>query len=86
MLRQYIEYKALLNGVKVIAVNPRYTSQTCHSCKSIGKRTNKVFTCTNTNCEVDTVDADYNASKVISLLGAAIDKPERQIMYCSLHS
>jgi IS605 OrfB family transposase len=86
MLRQYIEYKALLNGVKCIVVPPAYTSQTCSSCKHIGKRTNKVFKCTNTNCEVDTIDADFNASKVISLLGAAINTPERQIMYCSLHS
>jgi putative transposase len=85
-LRKHIEYKALLNGVKVVVIAPAYTSQTCNSCKHIGKRTNKVFKCTNANCNVDTIDADYNASKVISLLGAAINKPERQIMYCSLHS
>jgi len=77
MLRQYIEYKSLLNGVKCIAVRPNYTSQTCSSCKSIGKRTNKVFKCTNTNCGVDSIDADFNASKVISLLGAAINTPEK---------
>lgn len=31
-LRQMLEYKAVLNGAKVIAVNPRYTSQTCPKC------------------------------------------------------
>ena len=86
MLRQYIEYKSLLNGVKCIAVAPAYTSQTCSTCKHIGKRTNKVFKCTNTKCKVDSIDADFNAAQNIALLGAAIDKPERQIMYCSLHS
>ena len=85
-LRSFLEYKSLLNGVKLVVVNPRYTSQTCSECKHIGKRTNKVFKCTNTNCKVDTIDADYNASKVISLLGASINKPEKSTMFCSLHS
>jgi putative transposase len=31
-LRQMIEYKARMNGAKVIAVEPRYTSQTCPKC------------------------------------------------------
>src|SRR5690606_14282246 len=55
-LRAKLEYKAFLNGVKFVVVNPAYSSQTCHSCKHIGKRTNKVFKCTNTNCKVDTLD------------------------------
>jgi IS605 OrfB family transposase len=31
-LRKMIEYKAMLRGAKVIAVDPRYTSQTCPKC------------------------------------------------------
>ncbi|WP_312113633.1 transposase, partial [Brevibacillus reuszeri] len=31
-LRQMIEYKALMAGSKLIAVDPRYTSQTCPKC------------------------------------------------------
>ena len=84
-LRKKLEYKSLLNGVKLIVVNPAYTSQTCYNCNHIGKRINKVFNCTNTNCKVDSIDADYNASKIISLLGAAINQPEKSTMYCSLH-
>ena len=84
-LRKKIEYKGSLNGVKVIAINPAYTSQTCNECKHIGKRTNKVFKCTNTNCKVDTIDADYNASKNIALLGSAVNQSEKSTMYCSLH-
>ncbi len=85
-LRKKIEYKAKLNGVAFVVVNPRYTSQTCHSCKHIGQRKNKVFKCTNTNCKVDSIDADYNASKVISLLGDSVNNPERTNMFCYLHN
>lgn len=84
-LRAKLEYKAMLNGVNLVVVNPAYTSQTCHCCKHIGKRTNKVFKCTNKNCKVDTIDADYNASKVISLLGATVNQPEKSTMFCYLH-
>jgi len=84
-LRSFLTYKSLLSGVKLVAINPRYTSQTCNECKHIGKRTNKVFECTNPNCRVDKIDADYNASKIISLLGASVNKPESSTMYCSLH-
>lgn len=30
--RQMLSYKALMNGAKVVAVNPKYTSQTCPKC------------------------------------------------------
>ena len=83
MLRQYIEYKALLNGVKCIAVDPRYTSQTCSTCKHIGKRTNKHFKCS--NCGND-MDADVNASLNIATLGRAVNHAERwNDMCCSVH-
>ena len=83
MLRQYIEYKALLNGVKCIAVDPRYTSQTCSTCKHIGKRTNKHFKCS--NCGND-MDADWNASLNIATLGRAVNHAERwNDMCCFVH-
>ncbi len=85
-LRNYITYKAQLNGVPLVVVPPAYTSKTCHSCKHIGKRTNKHFKCTNKNCEVDVIDADFNAALNISLLGAVVNQPERCDMYsCSVH-
>lgn len=73
-LRKKIEYKALLNGVKCVAVDPRYTSQTCSTCKHIGKRTNKHFKCN--NCGND-MDADHNAALNIATLGASVNMPER---------
>lgn len=84
MLRQYIEYKSLLNGVKVVAVDPRYTSQTCSTCKHIGKRTNKHFKCN--NCGND-MDADVNASLNIATLGRAVNHAGRwNDMCCTVHS
>ena len=86
-LRSFLEYKSLLNGVQLVVVEPRYTSQTCSCCKHIGKRTNKFFKCTNQNCEVDVLDADYNASLNIASLGRAyVNHAEKSTMYCSLHS
>ena len=85
-LRSFLEYKALLNGVKLVTVEPRYTSQTCYSCFHIGERENKVFKCTNHKCEVDVIDADFNASQNIALLGISVNNPEKSTMYCSLHS
>jgi IS605 OrfB family transposase len=85
-LRSFLEYKSLLNSVQLVVVEPRYTSQTCSCCKHIGKRTNKVFKCTNQNCEVDVLDADYNASLNIASLGRVVNHAEKSDMFCSLHS
>lgn len=85
-LRSFLEYKSLLNGVQLVVVEPRYTSQTCSCCKHIGKRTNKFFKCTNQNCEVDVLDADYNASLNIASLGRAYvnHAVESNDMCCSI--
>lgn len=86
-LRSFLEYKSLLNGVQLVVVEPRYTSQTCSCCKHIGKRTNKVFKCTNQNCEVDVLDSDYNASLNIASLGRAyVNHAGESNMFCYLHS
>jgi IS605 OrfB family transposase len=48
-LRQMIEYKAKINKVGVIAVDPAYTSQACPKCEHIAKANRKkrshLFTC-----------------------------------------
>lgn len=86
-LRSFLEYKSLLNGVQLVVVEPAYTSQTCSCCNHIGKRTNKVFKCTNQNCEVDVLDSDYNASLNIASLGRAyVNHAGKSDMFCSLHS
>lgn len=72
-LRQFLSYKAVMEGVSLIAVNPAYTSQTCHSCLHIGLRTAKQFKCGGCGWHGD---ADLNGSLVIQLLGASVSVPE----------
>jgi len=86
-LRQYLTYKSLLNGVKLIAVPPAYTSQTCCVCNHIGTkekpfRKGKNFACTNCG---HVADADVNAAHNIAAWGVAVNTPERNNMFCSLH-
>ncbi|MCI1945627.1 MAG: transposase [Clostridium luticellarii] len=49
--RQLLEYKAKMNNSMVIAVNPKYTSQTCPKCGHIEKanrdKKNHIFKCKN---------------------------------------
>ena len=82
-LRQYISYKAVLNGVPVVLVNPRYTSKTCSNCHHIGNRKGKVFECNNCG---NNMDADVNASLNIATLGCSVNNSEKSSMYsCALH-
>lgn len=82
-LRQYISYKAILNGVQVVFVNPRYTSKTCNNCHHIGNRKGKVFECNNCG---NNMDADVNASLNIATLGGSVINPEKSDMFsCALH-
>lgn len=64
-LRSFITYKAKLNGVKVILVDPRNTSRTCNicgHCEKANRKNQSEFCC----CKCSHVDnADYNAAKNI---------------------
>lgn len=80
-LRQYISYKAALNGVPVVLVDPRYTSKTCSVCHHIGNRKGKVFECNNCG---NNMDADHNASVNIAMLGVSVITPEKTDMFCSI--
>jgi putative transposase len=80
-LRQFLEYKGIRDGVSVVKVNPRYTSQTCHQCLHIGLRTNKKFACTNCGWHGD---ADFNGAMMISLLGQTVNLPESFALSCPI--
>ena len=73
-LRTFLEYKGISEGVEVIAINPRYTSQTCHCCLHIGLRNNKSFKCSNKACGW-VGDADLNGSEMIALVGQSVRLP-----------
>lgn len=64
-LQKDIEYKAEMVGIKVVYVNPAYTSQTCHVCGERGDRIERdTFICTNIECSSygKPQDADMNAA------------------------
>jgi IS605 OrfB family transposase len=61
-LGQFIDYKAVLAGVPVVYVDPRYTSQTCAACGLVDKRnrmTQARFQCVGCGCAgpADTIAA-----------------------------
>jgi putative transposase len=56
---KFIEYKAKWLGIKVIKIDEKYTSKTCHKCKSIGLRVGSLFKCLNCNYQCN---ADYNGA------------------------
>jgi len=44
-LQQFVEYKAERNGIKVVYVNPKYTSQVCPCCGKRNKAEDRTYTC-----------------------------------------
>ena len=65
-LREFIEYKAKLQGIKVFVIDPKYTSRQCRKCGNISRSNRKgqsVFKCT--ACGY-TENADINASHNIA--------------------
>jgi putative transposase len=82
-LRSFLEYKGRREGVEVIAVNPAYTSQTCHACHHIGWRSEKRFKCGNCSWHGD---VDVNGAINISQLGAVfVSLPGGSNLACSLN-
>jgi len=88
-LRQYLTYKCIKFGVKLVFVDPRYTSQMCSQCLHIhpqrgeSYRSGKSFYCGHCLwCR----DADYNGAKNIEALAIArlIDPRGGSGLACSL--
>lgn len=75
-LEQFLTYKALLAGKKVVYVDPRYTSQKCSVCGYVyrgNRKTQSGFLCRKCGFQVN---ADLNASRniknnYIAMLGSA---------------
>ncbi|MDJ0536311.1 MAG: transposase [Xenococcaceae cyanobacterium MO_207.B15] len=85
-LRTFLEYKEIKEGVEVIAINPAYTSKTCHCCLHIGLRSNKSFKCSNTKCGW-VGDADRNGAEMIALVGLSVSQPRgSELLACPINS
>lgn len=64
-LRLFIAYKAKIEGIEVIPVDPRNTSRTCFECghcEKANRKSRDTFSCKSCG---HTEDADYNAAKNI---------------------
>jgi len=86
-LRQFLTYKAIRQGVKLLIVDPRYTSQMCHKCNHVhpvrgeSYRSGKSFKCGHCGWRGD---ADLNGSKNIATLGVLVTAPEGSRLFCNI--
>ena len=63
-LRQFLEYKTLLEGLEVVAVDPKYTSQDYSSCGERTKCNGKRYRCSHCYLEIHRDEnASYNVAK-----------------------
>lgn len=74
--RTFVDYKAAISGVQVVAVDPRYTSQTCPECGHVSKKnrpTRDRFCC---ECCGHAGPADHVAARNIAFRArAAVNRP-----------
>ena len=82
-LQQFVEYKAAHAGIRVVFVDPRYTSKTCAECLYIGLRRQDDFSCQNCG---QRSHADFNAARNIARWGLAVIRGEYSLLSCALPS
>lgn len=78
-LRAFVEYKARLTGVFVVAVDPRNTSRTCSQCghcEKANRRDQATFECR--HCGYST-NADFNAALNLRVRGLGSRKPASEL-------
>jgi IS605 OrfB family transposase len=88
-LRIFVQYKAIIAGVRVVLVPPAYTSKSCSRCGRVhpetdskkSYRSGKRFKCGSCGFEHD---SDINAACNIATLGVAVINPESPGFSCRL--
>jgi IS605 OrfB family transposase len=70
-LQTLIQYKAETHGLKVLYVNPAYSSQTCSLCDQLGKRDRHLFKCSCGNQQHSDLNASRNLCKFAQPIGRA---------------
>jgi len=66
-----IQYKAESHGLKVLYVNPAYSSQTCSLCDQLGERNRHLFRCSCGNWQHSDLNASRNLCKFAQSIGRA---------------
>ncbi len=69
--REWLEYFGTIYGVKVIAIDPKYTSQNCSNC---GKKVTKTLSTRTHNCLHCGYIADRDENAAINILSAALEQ------------
>ncbi len=87
--RFFVEYKAALKGIKVVAVDPHHTSQECPRCGHVAKenrRSQALFRCTACGFQhnADWVAA-HNIARRAGSMGMGRCKPARILRVSSFH-
>ena len=70
-LQTFVDYKAEAAGLRVVYVNPAYTSQTCSICGCIGKRVKHRFSCSCGNRAHSDVNGSRNIAGFAEPIGTA---------------
>jgi len=70
-LQTFIQYKAEARGLRVVYVNPSYSSQICSFCGSLGERVQHHFRCTCGNKQHSDLNASQNLCKFALSFGSA---------------
>jgi IS605 OrfB family transposase len=65
-LQSFVEYKSMIEGIKTVFVDPKYTSQICSNCGKINKCESKKYVCGKCNLHIH---RDENASYNIANRG-----------------
>ena len=68
-LQTLIQYKAETHGLKVLYVNPAYSSQICSLCDQLGKRDRHLFKCSCGNQQHSDLNASRNLCKFAQPIG-----------------
>ena len=71
-LQKFVEYKAQAVGIRVVYVNPAYTSKTCAVCGNVGARSGHRFSCSFCG---RLAHSDRNAAQNIASLGKVFSLP-----------